>query len=593
MGDMIDARGFAADPVYIADMDRCEPGSVLSDRPAWRQWRKVGYATESFEGVMLIAGPETAAPEVTYPLDVTGWHAVTIGVYGDQVEDTQVLVRLSGESVSSMLMLKPLGYEQGEEEGKMKEVADPGIHEMFWKVADLTGQSISFAQQYWRVSQGDGPGSLKAHGARVAYVKLTPLSDDEVAALKADRADSGARTLFAHNDAHGPLYSYRITTAAGIRRQVEPYRDTDFGRLYWEVGAGDSLMYLSRIGRLPTHDGVEDFDRQGDRMFSEAWRSLREQGLDLLRVAVEHAHDIGIEIHASYRVAGFHFPPPLDRDSERGKFYLYHPELRGTDRNGKATPRLSYAYPEVRRFVVSLLSEIAGYDVDGVCLLYNRRPPLVEYEPPIVDGFIAEYGEDPRELDEADPRWLRYRAGVLTQFMREVREAMDDAGRRRGRPVGVSAIVMSTEQENLSVAMDLRAWIEEGLVDTIIPYSSGPNLDSMNPSWTDPSDLDFFLSITKDTGVRLAPNIMPRQMSPDEYRRRVYRLYAHGVENLFFWDSASQQRAHYTDSWSAMRRLGHVDEIAEWEASGGQPLEAPRMTLHRLGEWDLSYETPG
>ena len=42
-----------------------------------------------------------------------------------------------------------------------------------------------------------------------------------------------------------------------------------------------------------------------------------------------------------------------------------------------------------------------------------------------------------------------------------------------------------------------------------------------------------------------------------------------------------------------MRRLGHADEIAEWKAAGGPPLEAPRMTLHRLGEWDLSYETPG
>ncbi len=590
---MIGDRGFAGEPVYLSDLDRCEPGAALSDRPVWRRWRKVGYETPNFEGVMLIAGPETAAPEVTYPLNADGWHAITIGVYGDQVEDTQVLVRLSEESTSSALILRSLGYEQGEEEGKMKEVADPGIHEMFWKVADLTGQRISFAQQYWRVSGGDGPGSLRTHGARVAYVKLTPLSDDEAAFLKADGAGSGTRRLFAHNDAHGPLYSYRITTADGIRRQVEPYRGTDFSRLYWETGAGDSLTYLTRIGRLPTHDGVEDFERQGDRMFSEVWRSFRDQGLDPLQVAVEHAHEIGIEIHASYRLAGFHFPPPLDRDSERGNFYLYHPELRGMDRGGRPTPRVSYAYPEVRRFVVSLLSEMAGYDVDGICLLYNRRPPLVEYEPPVVDGFKAEYGEDPRRLDERDPRWLSYRARVLTQFMREVREAMDDAGRRRGRPVEVSAIVMSTEQENLSVAMDLRAWVSEGLVDTIIPYSSGPNLDSMNPSWTDPSALDFFVSITKGTQVKLAPNIMPRQMSPEEYRRRASRLYAYGVKNLFFWDSASQQRANYTDSWNAMRRLGHADEIAEWEAAGAPPLEAPRMTLRRLGEWDLSYETPG
>ena len=57
MAEMIDARGFAAEPVYIADMDRCEPGSALSDRLAWRQWRKVGYATSSFEGRDADRGP--------------------------------------------------------------------------------------------------------------------------------------------------------------------------------------------------------------------------------------------------------------------------------------------------------------------------------------------------------------------------------------------------------------------------------------------------------------------------------------------------------------------------------------------------------
>ena len=79
---------------------------------------------------------------------------------------------------------------------------------------------------------------------------------------------------------------------------------------------------------------------------------------------------------------------------------------------------------------------MVGYGVDGVGLLYNRRPPLLEYEPPIVDGFKAEYGEDPRELPDDDPRWLRYRARTLTQFMHEVRKAMDDAAERMGAPSG-------------------------------------------------------------------------------------------------------------------------------------------------------------
>ena len=59
---------------------------------------------------------------------------------------------------------------------------------------------------------------------------------------------------------------------------------------------------------------------------------------------------------------------------------------------------MAYSYPAVREFVIAVLREIAERPVDGVCLLFNRRMPLVEYEPPVVEGFQQEYGLDPREL---------------------------------------------------------------------------------------------------------------------------------------------------------------------------------------------------
>ena len=162
------------------------------------------------------------------------------------------------------------------------------------------------------------------------------------------------------------------------------------------------------------------------------------------------------------------------------------------DKNGNRIPRLSYAYPEVRRFVVNLLREVAGYDVDGICLLYNRRPPLVEYEPLLVEGFQAEYGKDPRKLDDADPRWLAYRARTLTQLHREVRQALDDEAERQGRRrFELSAVVLRDHEENMLYAMDLKAWIDEGLVDTIIPYTSAVFLDSTADSWDDPRDADY------------------------------------------------------------------------------------------------------
>ena len=378
------------------------------------------------------------------------------------------------------------------------------------------------------------------------------------------------------------------------------FRDTDFSRIYWEAARGDHTHYFSKIGTIPTYDGLGDFDRQGDRLQGESWRSLREQGIDPLRVVADHAHEVGLEFHAAFRVAAFYYPPPLDHFNHGAYFYKQHPELRGEGRDGRRTPRLSYAYPTMRSFAVSLLREIAeGYPVDGVSIEYNRSPPLVEYEPPVVEGFKSEYGEDPRALDEIDERWLHYRARVLTQFMTEVRRAMDEAAAEKGgKRIEISAIVFGDEQENLVNAMDLKTWVENGLVDTLIPYSFSQSVSARSESWTDPGDLDYFLSLTRGTSCKLAPNILPRHNSPEAYRRRAAALYDAGIENLFFWDTDVQPRANPDDprhpgSWDALRRLGHRHELRTWSRAGQPDLTPPTMEVRRLGEWDMSYRSPG
>ena len=589
-------RGFAAEPVYLTDLDRSQPASALSIKPKPRQWRTLPYETDKLSGVMLMAGPETAAPEITYPLRASGWHAISIGVWADHVTPgttrwygelrtfSEVLARLSGDDTFSLLTLP--GLEWGFEEQ---------VRELFWKVADLTDRELVLGQVAWRIAPGEEQGAVQCANARIAYVKLVPLSEDEVVAWQADRRQTDTRRIYAHNDSGGSLY-YRPTTAEQIRRHVEHYRDSDIARLYWEAGGGDSARYPSKIGRVRSEGGVEDFERVHQRLGVESLRILRDKGVDPFLVALEHAHRIGLEFHAGYRVAGFHYPPPHDQANEGETFYKSHPELRGVDRQGNPTPRISYAYPEARRFVVSLLREMAGFPIDGVCLLYNRRPPLVEYEQPLVDGFKAEYGEDPRRIDEADPRWLAYRARTLTQFMREVREAMDEAGEEqgRGKRLEVSAVVMGSVEENLFHAIDLEAWVDEGVIDTIIPYSSFPDLESMEEAWTDPRDIEQFLSITRGTACKLAPNIMPRQLSPEAIRRRAAALYEAGVEQIFLWDSdVLQPRSNNAGPWNVFRRLGHREEIEAWKAAGEPGLETPIMPIRNLGDWDLAYRTPG
>ena len=54
-----------------------------------------------------------------------------------------------------------------------------------------------------------------------------------------------------------------------------------------------------------------------------------------------------------------------------------------------------------------------------------------------------------------------------------------------------------------------------------------------------------------------------------------------------------QGRANYRDMWNALRRLGHRDEIDAGRSSGESDLSNTRMNLSKLGDWDLSYVTPG
>ena len=459
----------SAEPIYLSDLSRCRPESALSRQIRGGHWRLLDYEADPVSGVMLVASTETGAPEVMCPLGASGWHAVSIGVFGGYSEPGQIRVKLGGDETFTVLTMP-----RHETTPWYRQYQGEHLWELFWRVADLTDQQLVLGQLTWPSGYGDG--SLESTESMVAYIKLVPLTDEELEAYRADNAQQDTRTLFTHNDSG--IHSQCPTTEEEIRRRVERYRDTDFARIYWEAGMGDRVSYFSEIGTVPPLSDSDELTRRAERTVNESWRILREKGIDPFRIALEHAHEIGLEFHAGYRVSGFHFPPPYDHFNQKAFFYRDHPELRGLGRDGQPSPRISYTYPETRQFVISLLKEIATYPVDGISLQYNRRLPVIEYEPPLLEGFQAEYCEDPLTLDEKDPRWLKYRARVMTQFMREVREAMDEASETQGRkrPIEVSAIVTSSEDENLFYGLDLEAWVEEGLIDTLIPYSSNPKL---------------------------------------------------------------------------------------------------------------------
>jgi len=555
--------------VYLSDLNNCQPESAISGRAKRGVWRTIDYKADTVQGSMLVATEESEAPDVTYPVKRSGWHKIYVGIYRKPFEEAkQVHVKLTDDPAFTRLEGRP-----GE-----KDHQENWIDEIFWKAVDLTGRRIILRQI-----------SLpQVRHAWVAYIKLIPLSNEQISALHADRRRSDTRRLFVHTDAH---FSNVTGSRQELLKYLEPLRHTDVDRVYWEAGGGDRVLYFSKIGGdyaapLRDTDGTNDvfFPRKIDRDWAVTWEAYHRNEVDPLRVAVEFAHDLGLELHASYRTAGFVYPPP--HDDLYGQFARKHPELLCVDRDGNKLPRISYTFPETCRYVISLFRELAEYPIDGVCVLYNRRPPLVAYEAPLVAEFTALFDEDPRKLDPGNQRWLNYRSKVLTQFMRELRAELDAVAKKqkRSKRLIISAVVFRKE-ENLLHGMDLSTWIKEGLVDTIIPYSSSVRLNSSAPAWEQPDDIAYFLSLVKGTNCHLAPNMMPRNLTSEQYRRKAHMLYQAGVRNFFFWDGIERVRK--------VSRLGHQQEITDWVVDGHPPIVPTATRLRTLGKWDLSTETPG
>ena len=90
-----------------------------------------------------------------------------------------------------------------------------------------------------------GPFGQKAY---IAYVKLVPLSAQQVADLQADRARKDTRVVQATIDGISYFWSNEYRTKEHILELVEPYRYSDVGRVLWAVNYGDVTNYPAKAG---------------------------------------------------------------------------------------------------------------------------------------------------------------------------------------------------------------------------------------------------------------------------------------------------------------------------------------------------------
>ena len=215
--------------------------------------------------------------------------------------------------------------------------------------------------------------------------------------------------------------------------------------------------------------------RAGFRRMTHSMWALDRQGVDYPARIVARCRERGISPWISIRMNDCH-----DNDNLAHPFHgdlwrqerLFRGEGGGVSRYFARC--LDYARSEVRDMYRALIEEcIRRYDPDGMELDFLREPYL------FAPGAEAEG------------------AGILHEWIRDIRRLTDRAGTERGRPMRLGVRVPSCVDTARSWGLDAVAWARDGLVDLVVPTPRWATLEFDMP-------LDEWREQLAGTGVTLA-----------------------------------------------------------------------------------------
>jgi len=242
------------------------------------------------------------------------------------------------------------------------------------------------------------------------------------------------------------------------------------GAIWWDCAFGDPAIYPSSV--LPPNPHLP-------------FKKWLADGFDIVKYFVENTRKRGLEVFWNFRVSG------LDGFGSAASIPLDKVELVKAAHPGWLLKTWwpfgiwNYAMPEVRQFQADIIFELAeNYDWDGFQIDFARHLPILP----------------------VGKQWeLR---GHVTDFMRKVRTGLNTIGRRKGKTIQVCARINRAPAGARIDGLDIKAWVDEGLVDMLTIGSRSFEVDLQG--WRDflKSDIKLFPCIDAchyTDGYREAP----------------------------------------------------------------------------------------
>ena len=502
--------------MLITDLAIAEPGEMLvtSDSstfsPIARRkpgaWRLIDYESERYSGRFLQASHPDAAP-LTLPLNVSGWHALSIGIAGTGMKttDAAIEVRLSGDSHWQRIRTREWNT----------------LTEEPWIIGDLTGRRLEIRY----------PVQEQLTVARLFSVRAVPVSAQDVKIL--EKAEK--RNVMFFNDGHGIFHSSDNPGPYLLENAIRPFAGSEWNICCFGAGGADLTNFDTKIGTV-SGDGAWDAE-PGWLKGPENLRTMIRTGNDPMRLAIRIAHNQGTPLLAYIRNQQWTCEPPLDQVF-RSRFYTAHPEYCCIEADGtRLGSKLSIGFKPVRDQMNGVLRECLDRGADGVAICFVRGFPIVRYEGPVLDRYRELFSQDAREVPSEDERLRQVWCEFAALWMRELRELLDAAGPSAMYERRKLAVICGPNLEwNLQYGIDVASWAKERLVDIVAPYPRGieHDGDALAPG------IREYAAVLHGTDMNLLPSLgsfTDHQLSLHHIRRRAHSFYDAGATGLSRWDT--------------------------------------------------------
>jgi glycosyl hydrolase family 10 len=349
----------------------------------------------------------------------------------------------------------------------------------------------------------------------------------------------------------------------GVRHMLDACKECGWSQVYWRVFDAGVATYKSKLLRPGDKAETDNYfhpQNEADLAIRQKFSPLAaERAADILKqleamdyaafdsltAAIEYGHTIGLKIHAWATINEDDHGWGWSSDYSKA-----HPQHRWVRRNGNAyRSQLSFAFPEVRAYKLSLIDELlTNYDVDGLFLDWIRTGDVRDnpqtdatgvadsgYEAPNIVAFKKKYGADPHDVPNDDDRWVRVRAEPQTLFMRSVRERVNKHRKRLPIAVMVGHLwhyrgMQDPIDGNLrGLLIDVAAWAEEGLMDAAIAagyYRAGGNATKAFEALRDETkgkvDLWYYAWVPQ---------------TPEEFGREFETARGLAAKRMLFWEA--------------------------------------------------------